>query len=469
LDPVDFERREWVPHSGWPFDRTTLEPFYRQALGVLGISATVNDSTGLTGPEAELFSPQSRLATVLSRFAPRTVFTRDYSAALAADDRVTVYLSSTLLELIVRDNFVSHARVATAPGHEFQVAARFFILAAGGIENARLLLLSNSVHPNGLGNEHDLVGRYFMDHPSFRLGVLTPTNPDLFRSVALYDHHFCNGEPAMGKLTFRENTMRHEQMLNMCVTLRPRGRDSESPATTVAKELLEADSPAAASSVIWRELRTLTKHWDELLAGAYNKLRGIKPIYFENKGGWSRLPVPHRRFRRLEFCSLAEQAPNPDNRITLARETDRLGQRKAGLHWRWSEVDLRSIRRAQDILKEELENQGLGPFVRQYELDGTDRPPVTTPHHHIGTTRMHVDPRRGVVDADCRVHSLSNLYLAGSSVFPTAGFANPTLTIVALAIRLSYHLKELMKTSSSSVSGSIVISADSLGTAGSAG
>ena len=178
-------------------------------------------------------------------------------------------------------------------------------------------------------------------------------------------------------------------------------------------------------------------------------------IYFENKGGWSRLPNPERRFRRFELNCLAEQAPNPENRVKLSEQIDWFGQRKAELHWKWSEVDLRSIQRAQEILKEELEQQRLGAFITQRELDQSDRPLVATPHHHIGTTRMHNDPRQGVVDSDCRVHGIPNLYIAGSSVFPTGGFANPTLTIIALALRLSYHLRELMKPGVSSLSTSV--------------
>jgi choline dehydrogenase-like flavoprotein len=452
LDAIDFEKRPWVPHSGWPFGKSELERFYDRALSLVGAARPDDADSPLTADHPELLAPEARLGTVLSRFASRTVFTRDLPEALASDEAISVYLNATLLELVLDDNAVNYARVAVTPEREFRVTARFFVLAAGGIENARVLLLSNGTHRAGLGNQHDLVGRFFMDHPAFRLGVLTPSNRKVFRSAGLYDHHLLNGQRVMGKFTFHEKTMRQEEMLNICVTLTPRGRDYESAATKVLKRIINSGSAADAATLLRQELRTLTSHWDEVLAKFYHKLARTKLIYFENKGGWSRVSKPERRFRRYELMSLSEQAPNPENRVTLADGLDRFGQRKAQLHWQWSDVDLRSIRRAQDIVKEELEQQGLGEFVRQHELDESDRPSVASPHHHIGTTRMHIDPREGVVDANCQVHGVSNLYVTGSSVFPTGGFANPTLTIVALAIRLSYHLKELMKPPFSSAS-----------------
>ena len=451
LDAIDFERRSWVPHSGWPFTRADLERFYNEAFRELGIDDPGADSPIAAPDRRPLFTGTSRLATVFSRFAARSVFTKHFPKVIAGAENVSIYLNATVLELMVRDNIVRHARVATSPDREFKVAAAIFVLAAGGIDNARLLLLSNRMNNSGLGNQHDLVGRFFMDHPSFRLGILTPRRRDIFRSAAVYDHHLVNGQPVMGKLTFRETTMRQEEMLNICVTVTPRGRDYESAAANAFKRLVRSESPADAAGILRAHLGVLTRGWDEIIAKCYHKLTKTRLVYFENKGGWSRLPNPQRRFRKLEFCCLCEQSPDPANRVKLADTFDRLGQRQAELQWRWSEIDLRSIRRAQDILREECEQGGLGQFVRQCELDGSDRPAVATPHHHIGTTRMHDDPRQGVVNSNCRLHDVANLYVAGSSVFPTGGFANPTLTIIALALRLSYHLTELMKAPSSSV------------------
>jgi choline dehydrogenase-like flavoprotein len=125
----------------------------------------------------------------------------------------------------------------------------------------------------------------------------------------------------------------------------------------------------------------------------------------------------------------------------LQEQTDAYGQRKIKVLWRWNELDLRSIRQAQKIFGEELEAAGIGNFIPVEEMAGSRPRQFSSPHHFLGTTRMHQNPRNGVVDADCRVHGVPNLFISGSSVFPTGGFANPTLTVVALALRLANQLR----------------------------
>jgi choline dehydrogenase-like flavoprotein len=137
----------------------------------------------------------------------------------------------------------------------------------------------------------------------------------------------------------------------------------------------------------------------------------------------------------------AEQAPNPDSRVTLGTRRDRFGLPVARVDWRPAPSDRASIRASQEAVDEALRAAGLGHV--EFML-GDEHPPALLEgnFHHLGTTRMHTDPARGVVDADCRVHGVRNLYVAGSSVFPTYGCSNPTLTVVALALRLADHLKK---------------------------
>jgi choline dehydrogenase-like flavoprotein len=154
---------------------------------------------------------------------------------------------------------------------------------------------------------------------------------------------------------------------------------------------------------------------------------------------WAGLPDKARRFGTFELLLNLEQAPDPDNRVTLGRERDALDQPRAHLAWRWRERDQRSLDRVRRILGEELERAGIGRLV---PIAGTTLDPNA--HHHLGATRMHRDPRQGVVDEHCRVHATGNLFVAGSSLFPTGGSANPTLTIVALALRLADHLGRVL-------------------------
>ena len=147
--------------------------------------------------------------------------------------------------------------------------------------------------------------------------------------------------------------------------------------------------------------------------------------------------------RAIFFMNELEQAPNPASRVRLIEQRDALGMPRVQLEWRLSGLDKRSIRRAHELLARELGRAGLGRLQLMLSEDEHRWPPeLGGGRHHMGTTRMHRDPARGVVDPDCRVHGVGNLYVAGSSVFPTVGAANPTLTIVALALRLADHLVE---------------------------
>ncbi len=165
------------------------------------------------------------------------------------------------------------------------------------------------------------------------------------------------------------------------------------------------------------------------------------------------IPSTYRRFvspedRRtiLRLRSAIEPVPNPDSRITLGEERDALGQRIVHMDWRLSEADKRTFQRSEELLGIELGRSGVGRLRNSLELEGSEWPDGLLPGwHHMGTTRMHSDPRQGVVDAKCKVHGMANLYVAGSSVFPTYGYVNPTLTIVALAIRLADHVKESLR------------------------
>jgi choline dehydrogenase-like flavoprotein len=170
----------------------------------------------------------------------------------------------------------------------------------------------------------------------------------------------------------------------------------------------------------------------------------LERYYTERRSGWSRLSNKARRFGKIGVRSLVEQSPNPANRIVLGDEKDILGQRRAKIYWRWSELDLHSISRTQEIFRQEFASAGIGVFTPTKASETGMPREFSSPHHFMGSTRMHNDPRQGVVDANCRVHGLQNLFITGSSVFPTGGFANPTLTIIALALRLSDHLRKLL-------------------------
>jgi choline dehydrogenase-like flavoprotein len=447
LDEIDFERRDWVSESGWPFSRREIQPFYECAQQVCGIgkfdsqAGTWENGTSNSEPWR-----MERIESVVSQFGSSEIFLERYRRELVHDERVTLILRAVLLGLQMDplSRTITMAQASTSEGRKFQVRAQAFVLAAGALENARILLLQDDLQPGGLGNQHDMVGRCFMDHPTIKLGALIPSSSAFFGRAGFYDQHDVGGQAMMGILHIRPEVMRREKMLNLCAVLVPHFKN------------LWSNGPAVLHQLMVRGPRFLWRHRSG--KHRYGPLTGEEPpqplrqrlleqYYSEGQCGWSRLSGLERRFGAFGVHSLVEQSPDRSNRIMLQEQVDGFGQRKIKVLWRWNELDLRSIRQAQQIFREELATAGIGTFIPVEESVGSQPRQFNSPHHFLGTTRMHDNPRNGVVDADCRVHDVQNLFLAGSSVFPTGGFANPTLTIVALTLRLAAHLQsELQST-----------------------
>ncbi|ARV58642.1 GMC oxidoreductase [Nostocales cyanobacterium HT-58-2] len=446
LDTIDFEKRDWLPYSGWPFNKSHLDQFYQRAQVVCKLGAFDYDAEVWQNAKTPQLPFKSRVTTSIFQFGPRAVFTHEYREELKQAKNVTIYLNANLMEIETEETAqtVTRLRVACLSGNEFWVRAKVFILAAGGIENARLLLLSNKTQTSGLGNQNDLVGRFFMDHPLVSCGQLIPASPDIFNKTALYDLRRVKNIPIMGKLTLTKEVMRREQLLNISALLFPIPKPYQLKAVNSLKTLLTSINDSQVQKNSLKLLNNVVLGLDYILPAAYRALIKHQPFLPSLAwGGWSYLQDNEQRFSRFEVLHQTEQAPDPDNRITLSGDRDRLNRQKVKLNWRWSDIDIRTIKRAQDILKEEIACAGIGQL--EIERDG-NLPKLIHPgtHHHMGTTRMHDDPKQGVVDRNCKVHGVSNLFIAGSSVFPTGGYANPTLSIVALAIRLADHVKTVM-------------------------
>jgi choline dehydrogenase-like flavoprotein len=442
LDPIDFEHRDWLPASGWPLSYADLEPYYERALRICGVedgSYRVDDYVSPTAPLLPL--DPARVTTSIERFGHAEAFTRYARAALerAPNVDVVVHATVTALEEAGGGPAVRRARIVSAAGKRHAVAATLFVIAAGGVENPRLLLLSNDSRPAGLGNQHDLVGRFFMDHHNVRAGFLVPTSRRTLESAALYDLRLVRGRAMMAKLRIAEDLMRRARLLNAAIRLEPGRAPQLIRAVRSIRRARDQGlaGPRAAVGLV-RDV-VIDAPW--LAAAA---LRTLAPTSPRGLYGWSEMSAKRWRFDGFDVEIQVEHAPHPDNRVVLGGERDPLGLPRAAIYWRWNAVDLDSLRRVQGILAEECARGGLG---RLETTEWSYLPEVTASggiHHHIGTTRMHVDERLGVVDADCRVHGVPNVFIAGSSVFPTGGYANPTLTIVALAVRLADHLKSLI-------------------------
>ena len=456
LDDIDFEPKDWLPYSGWPFGKSHLDPFYQRAQLTAGFGPYVYDGTEWEDEKAPGLPPRdSLISTAIWQFAPQCTFTQDYREELRQSENVHVFLNANVVEIETNDTAskVTHLRVASLHGNQFRVSARLFILAAGGIENARLLLLSNRVQKTGLGNRHDLVGRFFMEHPFVNCGFFIPANREVFNSAALYDVRRVRDATVMGMLKLRDEVMRRERLLNFSVLLLPQHGRYQPQAINALKALV--------SSALHRQvpkgahLRNVIRNVDYLVVAACRKITGREALFPNvvdgpglcSGGGWSLQAHNKRRYSVFKAFLTTEQAPDPDNRVTLSDESDWLGCRKVRLTWRWGDINIESIRNAQRILAQEVLRTGLGKLRIAME---EGKPHLASPglHHHMGTTRMHDQPRQGVVDENCQVHGVSNLFIAGSSVFPTGGYINPTLTIIAMAIRLADHVKKALEAAS---------------------
>lgn len=452
FNQTDFEAREEIPYSGWPFSRADMDSYYQRAQQMCRLGPYNYDPEFWADDQTPTLKFSSdRIKSIMCQFTRLTSFSQELGDTIRKASNITTYLYASVMEIETNDgaSHTTRLRVASAPGREFGVTAKIFILATGGFEVPRLLLLSNRVQKNGLGNQHDLVGRFFMDHPCYFGGMWYPSRPEFFSTCNLYDLRRVRGTPVMGRLALTEEVVRKEGIMNVFGFLHPRTAGYRSKAVqsfrTLSQSLRKGKLPKDAASHVGNAIGGL----GEVASTAWKKFLQPKvDLSAADKGGWSYLPEKDRIFNAFELFLSAEQVPDPNNRLTLMSDRDYLGRQRVELTWSWKHpIDIQTIKRAQDIFKEEFERAGLGRLEVERDEDGIPYMTASSAHHLMGTTRMHSDPQQGVVDENCRVHGISNLFVASSAVFPTGGQVNPTLTVVAMSVRLADHIKQVMSSS----------------------
>jgi choline dehydrogenase-like flavoprotein len=436
LEDTDFAPQAHVPGSGWPVDAATMQPYYARAQRFCQLGPFDYEPSSWIGQEAPALSLALRdapLQTRIYQFSHPADLGVAHRAALDAADnvRVLTHLGLVALHTDRAGAKLTHLDFIDARGGMRRVRAGHAVLACGGIENARLLLACAPGHPRGLGNHGDLVGRYFMDHPYVFPGYLDTTSRG-------FDPYVIEGYEQVG----------HTQRFHAALTLHPALRAAEglngASMYLVRRPRHKAEGPyVAPGGVALNHLVEVLQHREHpdgrlaqdgaaLLRDAPNVLRGL----------WRRVRAASRPDPVLALRIALETTPRHDSRVTLGEGRDRHGIPRVRVDWRLADSDLRGYERLMQVLREELPARGLGRLVEHGKRDADGWPAgMTGGKHHMGTTRMHADPRHGVVDEHCRVHGIDNLHVAGSSVFVTGGFANPTLTIAALALRLADRLK----------------------------
>ena len=217
LDPIDFEQRAWIPHSGWPFGREELDPYYARARQVCQLGEYHPNTINCKIPAdyAQLPLAGNRVRTAIFELSPPTRFGKTYRDTITGAANISVYLHANVVNIDTNDNIsrVQHLQVACLDGPAFRVSARIYILATGGIENARLLLISDHQQPGGLGNHQDIVGRYFMENPSIWPGNLLFSGPHTHTAAGLYRPPLpTDTQQVHGTLALTESTLRQEQL-----------------------------------------------------------------------------------------------------------------------------------------------------------------------------------------------------------------------------------------------------------------
>jgi choline dehydrogenase-like flavoprotein len=418
FDPIDLRTRAWVPRSGWPFDRDALEPFYRRAAHVFGLpelaDARREDLAPLRGPvlEGEEVRP-----THFYWQRPPLNFADVHRRDVEPAANVTTILDATATRF--EPGPVPVVRAAVRAGEDLEVRARAVVLAGGGIENARLLLAW------GLGNP-EVVGRGFMDHPKGECGEVVVTSD----SSRLLDRSYWRGR--------RVGPLRIQRGVGLTEAAQERHGALNSYAMLEPVYAGKHGAGASALRRLYRQRRRSLRGSDlRAMAADLPTLAGAVRFRLFDRG----------RLERLRLHNFLEQAPDPANRITLADRTDDVGLPVARLTWSVTDLDRHSVRVLHQAIDREVRRRGIGRVESALLDDGGGEGEWTITQdasHHVGTTRMGADPATSVVDPQGRVHGTPGLYVAGSSVFPTSGYANPTFTIVALATRLADELRRTL-------------------------
>lgn len=437
-DAWEFEKREWVPFSGWPFSQAELNPYFERVHEILQINQLNYDpafweATIAKKDVCRLPLTSGTVRDLVCQFSPPTRFGKVYRATLEHSSRVSVYLYANAVDLETDSGArnVTRVHVRTLTGRAMKVSARLVILATGGIENARLLLASNKTQTTGLGNSDDLVGRFFMDHPRLFSGnviLKAPWTGNTFYDTSYHGQNPVmagHGMPIAAALALMPQVVKRERLLGCHVWL---------------SSLFPGEGTKAAEAL--RRINHALFHMEPSEHSPYQDLATLmaNPIDTLNFV-YSRLFRPKNRIKSIRFHAIVEPEPNPDSRITLSHEKDALGMNRVHVMWKLGPAVQRTFDRTIALVADELKKAGVADVTLDPTLEGESWPSgLQGTWHHMGTTRMHDSPQYGVVDRNCRVHSMENLYIAGSSVFPTAGTNYPTITLTALALRLSDHV-----------------------------
>jgi choline dehydrogenase-like flavoprotein len=457
FDRIDFETREYVPESGWPIAYESLLPYYSRANRICEAGEFSYDAAhawrGGGRPMIEGFEGKYFTTDTLERFSCPTDFGLRYGHKLRDSRNVTVLLHAnvTAIHLQPSGHRVDSLDIKTLDGTQFSARARYFVLAAGGLEVARLMLASRDVNPRGIGNDRDLVGRYYMCHIAGTIGAIRIARP--FGAVN-HSYQVSNeGIYCRRRLALKPEVQRERQLGNFIARLHhPRITDpAHRNAILSALYLGQAFIPYEYGKRLHGGERlswfARLQHVRNVVCGPLDFAAFAWHIFRDRKLAERKFPSVIIRSKAnlysLDFH--AEQQPNYSSRVGLGSGADALGMPRLNVDWRYTAGDVDTVQRSLALLREDFQQSGVGSF--DYDPSAVEFEMTrygAYGGHHIGTARMGNDARSSVVDGNCRVHGVGNLFVNGSATFPTSSQANPTLTVVALSLRMAEYLKSLV-------------------------
>lgn len=458
FDPIDMEHRPWMPHAHWPITHAEVARFYPQAMALAEAGAPDVDAAAAdpSQPPALPGSGDDVVTDRIERFSHPTDFGGWYRRQMAQAPRLRVLTHAPVEQILTDGAQATGVRLRLPGDARVTVAAPCVVVAAGGIETARLLLASDEVHPAGLGNARDLVGRFYQCHLEGTLGTIAFHPPaghaafDYFRSR---DGVYCRRY-----MWLSPTAQRRERLAGM--VLRPAHPSIVDP---VHRHPVLSAMYLAKSMIVPEYARKMTALEHDERARRGGSAAAFHAAHLRNVAlgaprlarfgvDWTRRRILARR--KLPSVLLAdpagiypldlngEQEPHHDSRVMLGHERDALGMRRAVIDWRCTAADRARMIAGVRVIAAAVNRGGAATItLTDEQAQAWSDHPVPVGGHHIGTARMADDPSEGVCDRDAQVFGTRGLYIAGAAAFPTSSFANPTLTLLALTLRLAEHLR----------------------------
>lgn len=433
LEEIDFDRRSWVPLSGWPFDLKILIPYYKKASRLINLPGynyfiKRNRSNITDDLFTQVQSKEAKLEGKLFQWAKKNFNVSTYlKDTIENYSSLRIILNAPVSQLEEKANGseVKSVLITKPDGNKLKIKASYFVLAAGGIETPSILLNSNNIKSNGIGNEHDVVGRYLSTHPKADMAAVILNKPLSINHAMFMRKSIKSGSFRIG-MGFSKATQQRFKLLNHYVQFSP---------------LMEYRANKAFEFICNRKVvNNDVLDRKKLILGF---LPGLGKIANETIG---RITNNQKSTSKFILRGFLDQYPNKENRVMLSFLKNKDETNKVNIHWKYSNDDKESVLKFFLYLDKMFKENNFGRMEYSRLKNSKDWPLIGIHSHFMGTTRMGTNIKTSVTNENALVHGSKNLYIVGPSLFPTYGFANPFLTIVALSLKLGdYLLKQIKK------------------------